>query len=324
MIDDPVVRDEWHMVMPLDRISTDEPTPARLLEEDLVIWDSRDRVLAWKDLCLHRGTRLSMGEVQNDGTLECPYHGWRYNTSGKCVEIPAHPDQPPPGQFTVEQYQTTVHQDWLWVTLGDPDHDPPRFEEWYDDDFRIIPCGPYEFDAAAPRAVENFLDVAHFPFVHEGTLGTRDKTKIPEFSVEISDEGISADDVRVFQPNPDGTGKGTWINYEYRTRGPFTAYFCKKMEEDKRFSIFVSVTPVDSNQCKMWMQIAMNYDKDIPAEQLIEFQDEVTRQDIPIVESQRPELLPLDLQAELHRPADRCSIAYRKWLNRQGLSFATQ
>jgi hypothetical protein len=53
------------------------------------------------------------------------------------------------------------------------------------------------------------------------------------------------------------------------------------------------------------------------------FGDRVTWQDIPVVESQRPELLPLDLQAELHLRSDRTAIAYRRWLGALGLSFGT-
>ncbi|HYX49579.1 MAG TPA: hypothetical protein VE843_07540, partial [Ktedonobacteraceae bacterium] len=49
----------------------------------------------------------------------------------------------------------------------------------------------------------------------------------------------------------------------------------------------------------------------------------ITLQDVPIVESQRPELLPLDLQAELHLRSDRTAIAYRKWLKELGLTFGT-
>jgi len=47
----------------------------------------------------------------------------------------------------------------------------------------------------------------------------------------------------------------------------------------------------------------------------------VTEQDRAIVESQRPELLPLDLQAELHLRSDRMAIAYRKWLREIGMRY---
>ena len=71
----------------------------------------------------------------------------------------------------------------------------------------------------------------------------------------------------------------------------------------------------------MWM--AMNYGHDLPAADLIAWEDKIFAQDRPILESQRPELLPLDLTAELNIRADRAAIGYRRWLKRLGLSFGT-
>ena len=63
--------------------------------------------------------------------------------------------------------------------------------------------------------------------------------------------------------------------------------------------------------------------REIPDKETQQFEDMITLQDVPIVESQRPELLPLDLQAELHLRSDRTAIAYRKWLRELGLTFGT-
>lgn len=70
------------------------------------------------------------------------------------------------------------------------------------------------------------------------------------------------------------------------------------------------------------MYVAMDY-SELPDEQVRLFQDEIFKQDRPIVESQRPELLPLDLQAEMHLRSDRTAIAYRNWLKELGLTFGT-
>ena len=69
--------------------------------------------------------------------------------------------------------------------------------------------------------------------------------------------------------------------------------------------------------------MSMNYGFETPSQEIIDFQDAVTGEDIPIVESQRPELLPLDLQEELHLRSDRTAIAYRKYLKQLGLTFGT-
>jgi phenylpropionate dioxygenase-like ring-hydroxylating dioxygenase large terminal subunit len=69
--------------------------------------------------------------------------------------------------------------------------------------------------------------------------------------------------------------------------------------------------------------MAMNYGYDLAEADLVAWQDQIFAQDRPILESQRPELLPLDLAAELNVRADRTAVLYRRWLRRLGLSFGT-
>ena len=86
--------------------------------------------------------------------------------------------------------------------------------------------------------------------------------------------------------------------------------------------MYFTVTPVSECISVAWAYVAMDYGT-VSDEQAKEFQNVITEQDIPIVESQRPELLPLDLQAELHLRSDRIAVAYRKWLRQLGLTFGT-
>jgi len=78
MLHDPVLMNDWHVVAYAPDLKADKPMAVRLLEEDLVLWRVGDKIHAWRDLCVHRGTRLSLGKIQ-DETLICPYHGWTYN-----------------------------------------------------------------------------------------------------------------------------------------------------------------------------------------------------------------------------------------------------
>ncbi len=321
MINDPILLKDWHAVLPLAQLEAQNNLAgARLLGEDIVIWRAGDQVLAWKDLCVHRGTRLSLGEVLPDHTLQCPYHGWTYDAAGQCVKIPAHPEQRPPAKARAFSYQARVAYDMVWVCLGEPAHDIPAFEEWDDERYRKILCGAYEFEAAGPRMVENFLDVAHFPFVHENILGTQERPEIPDYDVITDEDGINASDIRVFQPNPDGTRIPNWVSYTYKVYRPLVAYFRKEAEE--KFAILLMVTPIEEVKSLMWMWMVMTHGDGTDAA-LRAFQDEIAYQDLPIVQSQRPELLPLDLQAELHLRSDKTAIAYRRWLNDLGLSFGT-
>ena len=322
MIDDPVLLHDWHAVLPLQELDEKGVVGARLLGEDIVVWRAGDRVLAWQDLCLHRGTRLSLGEVQHGEQLMCPYHGWTYSADGRCVHMPAHPDQTPSPRARVRQYHACVHFEFVWVCLGDSQSPLPPFAEWKDASFRRILCGPYRFRAAGPRMVESFLDVAHFPFVHENILGVRERADIADYDVTTNEEGVQARDILIYQPNPDGSGEAKVVNYTYEVYRPLVAYF-RKETPGPRFAILLMVTPQDPLSSLMWMWMVMNHSYDTPEEELRAFQDEIALQDLPIVESQRPEMLPLDLQAELHLRSDRTAIAYRRWLNDLGLRYGT-
>jgi len=321
MITDPVLLHDWHVVARASEVTAGEPRSVRLLGHDIVLWRSGNEFHAWQDLCLHRGAKLSAGRIQGD-CLVCPYHGWNYDTSGRCVRIPAHPSQPPPARARVTSYLAKEKYDLVWVCLANPEHDIPIFSEWDDPSFRKIAAGPYAFKAQGPRVIENFLDVGHFPFVHAGLLGDVSHPEIEDYEVESTAKGIVAKDIGVWQPDPDGTGQPAKVFYTYRVLRPLTAYFVK-MQGEQRFSMIDIVTPTSEGESLAWVILALNYAGEISADSLRSFQDVVSNQDIPIVESQRPELLPLDLQAELHLRSDRTAIAYRKWLKQLGLKYGT-
>jgi phenylpropionate dioxygenase-like ring-hydroxylating dioxygenase large terminal subunit len=285
------------------------------------LWRSDHGLHAWRDLCLHRGTRLSLGKVSNC-RLICPYHGWQYNHEGRCAHIPAHPDQKPPDKARVDSFSVCEQDGIVWVSLGQPRTPPPSMPEWNQEEFRLIHCGPYTFEAAAPRVVENFLDVAHLAFVHDGLLGDSAHPELPDYDVETTEHGIRASNISIYQPDPDGTGIGNRVTYSYRVTRPFHTDLEKDTHPEK-FLLFLGVCPHSHSQSTGFMIIAMNYGHDVPSETLRDFQDKIVAQDKPIVESQRPELLPLDLAEELHLRSDRTAIAYRKWLRELGLQFGT-
>jgi phenylpropionate dioxygenase-like ring-hydroxylating dioxygenase large terminal subunit len=320
MLTDPVLLNDWHVVAYAAELPEGQPRAIRLLDDDIVLWRVGGRVHAWRDLCIHRGTRLSLGSVQGE-TLVCAYHGWTYNQEGRCVRFPAHPTQTPPAKAQTTVYQAQIKYDWVWVCLGQPERDVPSFPEWDDASFRKVHCGPYHYKASGPRAIENFLDVTHFPFVHTGLLGDPHYPEVNDYQVEITPEGVTAHDITVWQPDPDGSGQGAYVTYTYRVLRPLTAYFAKS-SSGPRFAMYFTVTPVSPEVSIAWTYVALDYGEQTDDE-IRAFEDKITWQDIPVVESQRPELLPLDLQAELHLRSDRTAVAYRTWLRQLGLSFGT-
>ena len=324
-LDDPLLRNEWFAVTWTSSLPENKLHPVRVLGQDLVLWRTRDGVHAWKDLCVHRGAKLSLGWISNPergGCVVCPYHGWEYNSAGECVRIPAHPEQAPPSRARVESFAVREKYGLVWVCLGQPVGDIPSFPEGDMPGFRLISTGPYEYHAQGPRIIENILDLAHLPIAHAGMLGDPAKADIGEYTVATTAEGIVARDIPIWQPDPDGTGRPAKVHYTYWVERPFTTRLTK-MHPTKQFAILGTVAPVDAERSLAWVVIAMNYAHEVPEKELREFQDKVTAQDIRIVNSQHPELLPLDLQSELHLRSDQIAIAYRRWLKQLGLQYGT-
>ena len=323
MIDDPVLIDDWHPLARLEQLDRTPVLGVRLLGQDLVLWRSGDRYHAWQDLCMHRGAKLSLGKLDGE-CLRCPYHGWTYDQGGQCVRMPAHPSQTPPAKARVKTYQVRERYGLLWACLGTPHRDVPPFPEWDQPGFAGAVCGPFEHVRAnGPRLIENYLDAAHFPFVHEGVLGDPQHPEIGEFETRITDAGVESDPIEVYQPDPYGGSAGR-VTYTYHAYRPLTAHFTKHMPGATN-GMVLTVTPHDELDSTAWFIVATTARSDGAAlgEEYTPRIAAIFEEDRAIVESQRPELLPLDLQAELHLRSDRVAIAYRTWLRQLGLRYGT-
>jgi len=321
MIDDAYLRQEWLAVGWSSSFNDGELKTARLLGRDLVLWRDGASIHAWEDLCIHRGAKLSLGLVRNHCVV-CPYHAWEYDGAGKCVLIPSQPDQPPPLKAHANVFHAQEKYGLVWVALDAPSREVAAFPEADDHSFRKVLAGPYRFRAKGPRILENFLDVAHLPIVHAGLLGDPTRARIEDYEVESTPQGIAARDIKIWQPDPDGTGRPAQVLYNYQVQRPLAACF-RKLQDGRCFAMLDTVTPVDEDESLAWVVLALNYADDATDEDLRSFQDKVSAQDKIIVESQRPELLPLDLQAELHLRSDRMAIAYRRWLKELGVAYGT-
>jgi phenylpropionate dioxygenase-like ring-hydroxylating dioxygenase large terminal subunit len=322
MIHDPVLIREWHVVAQAGALGEGAVRGARLMGEDVVLWRSGGQVHAWQDLCAHRGAKLSLGKVVDGHHLRCPYHGWTYDGTGGCVLMPAHPTQMPPPRARARAYSCREAYGWIWVCLADDPAPLPEFPEWGKDGYQTVLQGPAPIQALGPRVIENFLDLSHLPIVHAGTLGDPSHAEIGRYEVSASPHPVSARGIRIWQPDPDGTGQGQECAYAYDVLRPLAAYLTKETSGG-RLTIMITATPVDESRSLACLTFAVRAETAVAEKDFVFWADGILNQDIPIVESQRPERLPLDLQAELHLPSDRTSIAYRQWLRRSGVTFGT-
>lgn len=320
-LDYQALKNQWHVVARSDEVSATQPKAVRLLGEELVLWrDGEGRIQAWKDYCGHRGAKLSLGCVKG-GEIECPYHGWRFEAGGKCTRVPAHPDQAPPSaNRLVFRHHAQERYGLIWCCLQQPDRPLPVFPQWEDGSFRKVFAGPYFYKGNALRSVENFLDASHFPFVHAHLNGDPEAPEpLKDYQVFKDERGLHTSEISVFQPYGDHRGIPVTSRYTYWVFNPTTAYFVKKTGETERFCTFLNATPVDEDECVIWLIVAINFGPELTEEKILFRQDKVFEQDRLIVESQRPARLPLDLHEEMHVRSDRLGIEYRSWIKELGL-----
>ena len=319
-----LIKQYWHPVGLADSLPEDKPVSATVLGEDLVVWRSKEKICAWKDLCVHRGVRLSLGKVCNN-RLRCAYHGWEYNAEGQCEFIPAHPEIKIPGKAKATAiYHAAEHAGLIWVSLSDKPRPLPDLPQFNEGDYRVIPCGPYEINASAPRVVENFLDLSHPAILHDGILGDSAHAEIDEYQVEDTEDGFFVRDVRYYQPDPDGTGEGKDAYYDFGILAPLTVYFVKhigKRENKEKFVLMFAVRPESEKKSWAYFVAGYNYASDLSDQDINDFHSLIIGQDKPILESQRPELLPIDLAEELHLRSDLFTSRYRRHLKDIGMDF---
>ncbi len=328
---DPVLWNDWHPVAASAGLAIGAMQPVRLLEQELVIWRSGDGVVqAWDDRCPHRGARLSLGWVKDD-RLVCAYHGWQFDHAGACRLQPAHPQDTPPRTACATRFHAKEAYGMVWVCLGEPARALPPFPEVRNDRLRHVLCGPYPVHACGPRIIENFLDMAHFPFIHTGILGDPQFTEVPDYQVDPYDDGLGAQGMegviatgcRAYQPQANLlAADGAMVEYTYRVVRPLTAILTKlpQTPEGLTEAISLHVQPLDEEHAHAWIVLAMHNDSSSDDE-LRAFQDRIFLQDLQILESQRPKKVPLEPGVEVPQRADRLSAAYRRMLKRIGLRY---
>jgi phenylpropionate dioxygenase-like ring-hydroxylating dioxygenase large terminal subunit len=325
----------WHPVALSSQV-VDQPIALTLLDQAVALWrDAQGAVHAWADKCPHRGAKLSLGKVSADmqqrSTLECAYHGWQFDGAGQCTRVPALPSFTPPPSHCAQPFAAQEAYGLVWVRLDAAHTSLPAFAADADAQLRKVHCGPYDVATSAPRVVENFLDMAHFGFVHEGYLGARDATAQADYAVERTTHGIRATGCRAWQPQSNvHSQQGAEVSYTYEVVSPYCAQLTKVPDAGStvidgkavewRESIALWVCPTSPEASRVWFTMAVADFATAEAE-LQKFQDIIFMQDKPILESQNPPRLPLDLRAELHTAADKASAAYRRYLQDSGITF---
>ena len=216
----------------------------------------------------------------------------------------------------------------LWTSLGTPPKDLFTIPEADHPERVLVDVGVVRVKCSPLRAVENFLDIAHFPFVHTDILGAESHPEVNDYQVEIRDEvdEVWATKVEFYQPQAaKSAGGGITTHYMYRVPAPTTSILYKtcppRPGEWDVIALFVQ--PLTEELCDVWPWMAL-FDDSSSLTELIHFQQLIFLQDRSILENQIPKRLPLDPGRETPTRADLTSVAYRRWLKRHNYTYGAQ
>ena len=166
----------WLPVLLAEELPENDCPPVRvkiLSERLLAFRDTQGRLGLIDEFCAHRGVSLWFGRNEENG-LRCPYHGWKYDVTGQCVDVPSEPEES--GycrKIKLKSYPMIERGSVLWAYMGPPDKEPPPPE--------------YEFAAVPPaqryvskrlqesnwlQAMEGGIDSSHVSFLHRGDLNS--------------------------------------------------------------------------------------------------------------------------------------------------------
>ena len=322
-----VLHQFWHPVAYASDVN-EKPQQVTLLDEKIAIARIDDKVVALADRCAHRGAALSKGMVV-DGTFECPYHGWRYDTSGHCRKIPARNELVDVMKPKVKAYQATESAGIVWICLVDePLYPVPKFPEFSDPTFRLVKGPAYDWETSAPRRLENFVDFSHFAFVHDGSIGSRSRPEVDTVEPWREEEGVLRFERPALKEPSVGRKRellgipgDEWIAVanSYHVTIPHTVHLRRRVENGKHYVLLMAASPISATKTRSFWWIARDFSVEPEHDPFfLEFEREVLDQDQPIIESQEPKLIPIvgdEVRLELPvRGPDAVTMAYRRWL----------
>ena len=155
------LRNYWY-VAATDAEIERKPLGRIILGEPIVFYRLEDGTpVALEDRCAHRHLPLSMGKLVGD-TLQCHYHGLRYDQTGTCVRVPG--QDLIPRSARVRSYPVVERYHWLWIWMGDPAlADPDKITDfhWLDDPNWGAKGQYLHVKGNWQLVVDNLLDLTH-------------------------------------------------------------------------------------------------------------------------------------------------------------------
>ncbi|MBX3130824.1 MAG: aromatic ring-hydroxylating dioxygenase subunit alpha [Polyangiaceae bacterium] len=201
------LREQWFIAC-LSQELRGAPLRTELMATPLVLFRDRDgKPAALLDRCPHRNVPLSLGSVADDGTLRCPYHGWRFDGAGRCRFVPSLTSQAEAKARDATALPVLEQDGFVWVysapTDGGapPDKRPHTFAYLGAKDYTTV-VQVVQAAGTMFSTLENALDVPHTAFLHRGLFRSESRGITITAKVERSGDRVQAE--YVGEPRPPG------------------------------------------------------------------------------------------------------------------------
>jgi phenylpropionate dioxygenase-like ring-hydroxylating dioxygenase large terminal subunit len=302
----------WHPVALADELGDAAPLGVSVAGKRWVIVRLGGQLTALRDVCPHRLAPLSAGAIIGD-TLQCPYHGFRFASDGRCVEIPSNgPDARVPAKADATRaFGVTERYGLIWLAPEEPVCDIIDVPEWNDPAFTCWYLAPRRTHISAALLTDNFIDAGHFPYLHKDTFGAVDSGR-PQLTAQR--DGWRLRVVNSGQPNS-GLNYGTAEALQvYEVGAPFSLRIAVTLAHGARNTFLFFVQPESATSSRLY--VACAYD-DVQAgtelfSEVTAFNDKVLDEDVALLDRYPDPRMPIDLTSELHTRADLGTVEFRR------------
>ena len=306
------VHDAWYAACRADEL-LEAPIARTILDQPLVLFrDESGRAFALLDRCAHRNAPLSLGSVDAAGHVACPYHGWRFDGTGVCRDVPGlSTENPASGGRRVPAFAAREQDGFVWVFAradAEPTAAPPRMPH-IDDDAYLTVIREYDVECTMHAALENALDVPHTAFVHRGDFRGKESREIEAVRRRIPG-GIEVEylgEPPLTGPTTDAEGRPIVSEHWDRFFLPGVAQVEYRTSSGRHLISTLPHTPVSDFRTRFWLVSCWKVPADKRAEMrpAIEKQlDTILGQDVEILRQQTRRIRELGGEAYRSTPLD--------------------
>ena len=249
-----MIPDQWYPIFESGKLEPGKPVGVTRLGRSLVLWRSdTHRVACFSDRCPHRAARLSRGRIR-DGSIECPFHGLRFDEKGHCVRIPANGGSSPiPEGFDLIPHEIREGHGLIWYWYGEAKSEAEL--PWFDgagSERGVSASASRTLPVHYLRVMEQACDQHHAPFVHR-IIYPRMGTRVDDFEARAEGPLIS---VRgTMRRDGDGAGARQGSAFAMQVRIPSLV----ALELGPRMRLEASATPIDAHSTWFWVRITQTY-----------------------------------------------------------------